>query len=176
MVSSMRWLLFGLWVIPLNPCLITCDWILGLFQAIVEGPGTVWHDSSTPLQALHEFGSNLTHVQVHFQNVPDSPGRNSWPVINIMGSDSSVFKDKWIHTFTCFSCQWRSHIFSTFKRDHTALELEKRPTNLHSSHCLLATSYFYHFENVCTFLPQFNVELDADTLLSQALPFFIMQN
>jgi hypothetical protein len=54
----------------------------------------------------------------------------------------------WIHTFTCFACQWRSHIFSTFNRDHTALELEKWLTYLSSSHCLLSTSYFYHFENV----------------------------
>ena len=140
MVSSLRWLLFGLWILPLNPCLITCDWILGLLQAIVEGPVTEWHDS-TPQQALHEFGSNLTHVQVHFHNVPDSPRRNSQPVINVMGSDSSLFKDKWLHTFTCFACQWRSHIFSTFSRDHTALELEKRLTNLCSSHCLLEATF-----------------------------------
>jgi hypothetical protein len=171
MVSSLRWLLFGLWVISLNPCLITCDWILGLFQAIVEGPGTEWYDPSTPQQALHEFGSNLTHVQVHFQNVPYSPRRNFQPVINVVGSDSSVCMDKWIRTSTCFACQWRSHIFNIFNR-----ELEKWLTNLSSLHCLLATSYFYHFENVCTILPQFNVELDADSLLSQVLPFSSMQN
>jgi len=151
MVSSLRWLLFGIWVIPLNPCLITCDWILRLSSHCWRS----WYRltwSSTPQQALREFGSNLTHVQVHFQNVPDSPRRNSQPVINFMGSDSSVFKDTWIHTFTCFACQWRSHIFSTFNRDHTALELEKWLTYLCSSHCLLSTS-FYHFENVCTISP-----------------------
>jgi len=157
MVSSLRWLLFALWVIPLNPCLITCDWFLGLFQAIVEGHGTGWHDSSAPQHALHEFGSNVTDVQVHFQNVPDSTRWNSQPVINFKGSDSSIFKVKWIHTFTCFACQRRSHIYSTFNRVHTALELEKWLTNLCSSHCLLSTSYFYHFENVCTILRQFNV-------------------
>jgi len=41
---------------------------------------------------------------------------------------------------------------------------------------LFAGGYFYHFENVCTILPQFNVELDADTLLSQVLPFSSMQS
>jgi hypothetical protein len=65
----------------------------------------------------HMFRFTFRMFHTHPDEIPNLLS-TSWVVI-------LVFKDKWLHTFNCFACQWRSHIFSTFNRDHTALELEK---------------------------------------------------
>jgi len=91
----------------------------------------------------HDFGGNLTYVQIVSQNYVNWPRSTSQYDINFMDTDSAVLKDKFLHSIhilICFAHHWTSQVLSIFNRGHIAFELGKPHNNLHSTHYLWCTN------------------------------------
>lgn len=83
------------------------------------------------------------HVQIIFQNYVNWPRSNSQHFSNFMGTDTTIFKDTFlhpIHTCICFACQWTSWVLSVFNRGYFTFELRKSLKNLCYTQYLCCTN------------------------------------
>jgi hypothetical protein len=95
-----------------------------------------------------------------------------------MGSDSSVFVDKFLHLnyiFICFAHQWKSQVYGIFTRGHITFE-PRNPIKILCSSNFLLSKTFAAFEGFCSILPQFEAKFDADMMFFEVCSILGKQN
>lgn len=97
-------------------------------------------------------------------------------IFNFTGSESSVFKDKFVHSahiFTHFACQLSPQCLA-FSTEVTPLLNIKNRSNLCSSHFLLPKSYLQHFEGFCCICSWFKAKFYVQMLFFKVCNFLHM--
>lgn len=100
------------------------------------------HLLTLPSCSSLRWGMNLSAVGHMFKLYVRILGINkwkSWHMMNLMGSDSSVFVDKFllsVHIFVCLGSWWMSWAFGVSNAGHMAFEFVKSLKNLCSTHFL----------------------------------------
>lgn len=137
LLKSGQWL--GIWVVPVNPHLVTCDYLRKEFWICLKPVLKVlacvdmiflWLHT---LQVGHEYDGNPAYVWIVIQNVWTDPLE-----ISDMLATSLI-------VILLFS-RTKSWAYGIFSWVHTTFDLGKPLKNFRSSHCLLSKSCFQYFK------------------------------